>query len=210
MANYDVQISYLNESNEYDDLFPQVNISKILPRGLIVMWSGAIVDIPTGWLLCNGSNGTPDLRNKFVLGAGSNYGVGATGGSQTVRLTTAQIPSHNHGASTSTTTSITNNLSVDSNGEHSHEISSGPLNGQWGTVGAYRTGSGTSYAATAWVPGDGSSGNVSTDLAGSHIHTLSGSISASSSSSTSIGSTGSGQAHENMPPYYALCYSMKE
>lgn len=48
--------------------------------GLIVIWSGAIVDIPAGWVLCNGANGTPDLRNKFVIGAGNTYAVDETGG----------------------------------------------------------------------------------------------------------------------------------
>jgi len=49
-------------------------------RGAIVLWSGAIVDIPEGWVLCDGNNGTPDLRNKFVVGAGNTYAVDATGG----------------------------------------------------------------------------------------------------------------------------------
>ncbi|MBA7678089.1 hypothetical protein ES703_86360 [subsurface metagenome] len=49
-------------------------------RGLIVLWSGAIVDIPTGWVLCDGNNGTPDLRDKFIVGAGNTYAVGAAGG----------------------------------------------------------------------------------------------------------------------------------
>lgn len=40
-----------------------------IPTGVIVMWSGSIASIPSGWYLCNGSNGTPDLRNKFVIGA---------------------------------------------------------------------------------------------------------------------------------------------
>ena len=48
--------------------------------GQISLWSGAIVDIPDGWVLCDGSNGTPDLRNRFIPGAGSGYAVGATGG----------------------------------------------------------------------------------------------------------------------------------
>lgn len=52
-------------------------------RGIIVLWSGAIVDIPDGWILCDGNDGTPDLRNKFVVGAGHLYGVGAAGGSTT-------------------------------------------------------------------------------------------------------------------------------
>ena len=56
------------------------------------MWSGAIVDIPTGWALCNGSNNTPDLRNKFVAGAGDSYAVDATGGNNEITLASSQIP----------------------------------------------------------------------------------------------------------------------
>lgn len=52
-----------------------------MPSGGIIMWSGSIASIPTGWLLCDGSSGTPDLRTRFVIGAGSTYGVGGTGGS---------------------------------------------------------------------------------------------------------------------------------
>lgn len=51
-----------------------------VPSGAIMMWSGASTEIPSGWVLCNGSNNTPDLRNRFVIGAGSTYAVGATGG----------------------------------------------------------------------------------------------------------------------------------
>ena len=51
--------------------------------GMILLWSGAENAIPSGWVLCNGSNSTPDLRDRFVVGAGSSYSVGATGGSVT-------------------------------------------------------------------------------------------------------------------------------
>lgn len=51
--------------------------------GMILAWSGAIVDIPTGWYLCDGNNGTPDLRNRFVIGAGDTYSVDDTGGANT-------------------------------------------------------------------------------------------------------------------------------
>ena len=51
--------------------------------GMILLWSGAIVDIPAGYALCNGANGTPDLRDKFVVGAGSSYAVGGNGGAAT-------------------------------------------------------------------------------------------------------------------------------
>lgn len=50
-------------------------------KGMIVLWSGSVASIPGGWALCNGSNGTPDLRNRFVVGAGDTYAVDATGGS---------------------------------------------------------------------------------------------------------------------------------
>lgn len=54
--------------------------------GLIVHWSGAVVDIPAGWTLCDGTNGTPDLRNLFVIGAGGAYSPGDTGGQATVDI----------------------------------------------------------------------------------------------------------------------------
>jgi hypothetical protein len=70
------------------------------PVGGIILWSGSVASIPSGWALCNGSNGTPDLRNRFVVGAGSTYAVNATGGSAD-----AIVVSHTHTAtSTSTVT----------------------------------------------------------------------------------------------------------
>ena len=54
-----------------------------LPPGTIVLWSGTIAAIPTGWALCNGASGTPDLRDRFLVGAGGAYAVNATGGATT-------------------------------------------------------------------------------------------------------------------------------
>ena len=62
-----------------------------VPVGCIIMWSGAINDIPSGFVLCDGTNGTPDLRDKFVVGAGNNYAVDATGGQAD-----AIVPNHTH------------------------------------------------------------------------------------------------------------------
>lgn len=73
-----------------------VQVLRAMPPGGIIKWSGAIVDIPTGWALCNGSNGTPDLRDKFIVGAGSTYAVGATGGEATHTLTVDEMPAHTH------------------------------------------------------------------------------------------------------------------
>ena len=70
------------------------------PIGAIVLWSGSIDTIPDGWALCNGNtvNGrkTPDLRDRFVPGAGGGYAVGAKGGEASHQLTVAELPSHNH------------------------------------------------------------------------------------------------------------------
>ena len=71
--------------------------------GMIMLWSGSTATIPTGWVLCDGANSTPDLRNRFIVGAGSTYAVNATGGSAdaiTVSHThtaTVTDPGHTHG-----------------------------------------------------------------------------------------------------------------
>jgi hypothetical protein len=68
-------------------------VQNTIPSGVIVMWSGSIAAIPSGWFLCNGANGTPDLRDRFVGGAGGSFGVGATGGSAD-----AIVVDHTHSA----------------------------------------------------------------------------------------------------------------
>ena len=90
-----------------------------VPSGIIAVWSGSEGSIPSGWYLCNGSNGTPDLRNRFIVGAGSgsSYSVGNTGGSNTVTLSTSQIPAHSH-----TTNNHSHNASVSDPG-HGHSVS---------------------------------------------------------------------------------------
>lgn len=65
-----------------------------IPAGGILLWSGSIGSIPAGYVLCNGTNGTPDLRDRFIVGAGSTYAVNATGGSAD-----AVVVSHTHTAS---------------------------------------------------------------------------------------------------------------
>ena len=80
----------------------QTQLNALMPSGAIILWSGAASAIPSGFVLCNGSNSTPDLRARFVIGAqgdsGNTYDVGDTGGSATHTLTTAEMPSHNHSA----------------------------------------------------------------------------------------------------------------
>lgn len=67
-----------------------------VPAGCILIWSGTADNIPDGWALCDGQNGRPDLRDRFVLGAGTSHAVGDSGGSEEVTLTVEQMPRHAH------------------------------------------------------------------------------------------------------------------
>lgn len=80
---------------EVKRLSKEVSASSV-PSGTILPWYGALGNIPDGFVLCNGTNGTPDLRNRFLVGAGSSYSLGNTGGANTVTLSIAQMPSHSH------------------------------------------------------------------------------------------------------------------
>ena len=95
-----------NQIQTYDNLYGILQnapaVSNVVPTGLIAIWSGSVGSIPSGWLLCDGTNGTPDLRNSFILGAGNSYSVGQTGGSADAivvshtHTATVTDPGHNH------------------------------------------------------------------------------------------------------------------
>lgn len=203
--------------------------TNILPAGVITLWSGSIVSIPAGWYLCDGTNSTPDLRDRFVVGAGTTYAVGATGGANTVTLDATMIPAHTHSVTASGTTG---NQSAD----HTHTFS-GTSSGQSNTHSHGVTDPGHTHVLSnvwqygnGWTPAGGGSyfdqndpttnssttgisiGNASAD----HTHTYSGTTAGMSGSHThavtvagTSGSAGGGLAHENRPPYYALAYIMK-
>ena len=86
----------------YDNLYGIIGVQATsgatIPAGLISMWSGSIGSIPSGWYLCDGSNGTPNLTDRFIIGAGSTYAVNGTGGASTATLVTANLPAHTHTA----------------------------------------------------------------------------------------------------------------
>lgn len=153
----------------------------LVPSGGIIIWSGSSASIPSGWFLCNGSNSTPDLRDKFVVGAGSTYAVGATGGATTgtptinsYTLTTSDIPSHSHAAGT---LAVTGTVPTYTN----TQISTPHLS-VCGNVNA-----GVSTVAVTMGAMSGSTATAGTG--GSHTHTA---------NSMNI-----------LPPYYSLCYIMK-
>ena len=181
----------------------QGSLNSPFPTGGIILWSGSIASVPTGWLLCNGASGTPDLRDRFVVGAGNGYAVGATGGAATVALSIANLPSHNHGGVTGTVSndhSHTYSGTTSGVGDHVHAEMGAP--GQ-------STPDGSLTAAIGYGGGPSPVG-YNTAGAGAHSHTFSGTTSGfSANHNHGIPAEGSGSAHENRPPYYALAYIMK-
>lgn len=158
--------------------------------GVIVMWSGTIATIPSGWVLCNGSNGTPDLRNRFIIGAHSdNVGVANTTitgtGTQTGGTKDAIVVSHTH------------SISITSSGQsntHKH-LALDPDGGTVQTYGIPATGGPGApvYASIA-------NNNFLTGINNQdHTHTVSG----------TSASTGDSGTNQNLPPYYALAFIMK-
>ena len=204
-------LSYNSSNGQFSVSVPSAFVS-----GMIILWSGNTGNIPTGFVLCDGNNGTPNLTDRFVVGAGAAYGPGATGGSSSVTLSTSQLPSHNHSFSGSSSHSHTINnhthtfsASTNNQGSHVHNLlyNHGAFGGSSGAV-TPRSGN------TPVVPGI--SGRVSSE--GGHSHSMSGSTGNPSDRGTNTqtvtisgntGSTGSGSSVENRPPYYALCYIMK-
>lgn len=85
-----------------DNIYPILQNAPVsspaVPTGCILLWSGSTGSIPATWYLCDGTNGTPDLRDRFIVGAGNTYAVNATGGS-----TDAIVVSHNHTATSTVT-----------------------------------------------------------------------------------------------------------
>jgi hypothetical protein len=123
----------------YDNLYGIIGTAPAsgatIPAGLISIWSGATGAVPTGWYICDGTNGTPDLRNRFIVGAGSTYSVGANGGSADAITVT-----HTHTAT-----------STDAGHTHSIGTTSGTGIVQGGGLNGYATSGGTSGPGIASV-----------------------------------------------------------
>jgi len=83
--------------------FSDLKPASIIPAGVITMWSGAANAIPGGWALCDGTNGTPNLKGRFVVGYDPADGdfdtIGETGGEKRVTLQASELPQHTHNLS---------------------------------------------------------------------------------------------------------------
>lgn len=122
-----------------------------VPSGAIIMWSGSIASIPSGWALCNGANGTPDLRNRFVIGSSSDVS-----GVSNTNVTGANTKSG--GSKDAIIVSHTHSGSTNSAGAHTHTQSAGQY---VGTSNFGNSGNGVSMTT------------INTSSSGAHTHTLS-------------------------------------
>ena len=123
--------------------------------GMIILWSGAANAIPSGFVLCNGSNNTPDLRGRFVVGYADNdsdYDVNDTGGSKDNTLSVSQLPSHNHSFSGSASHNHTHTKAT-------HPSGSGPEQNQSGGPEDRTNFGDTGTTSTATVTISGTTGN---------------------------------------------------
>jgi hypothetical protein len=171
----------------------QYGYSGSVPVGGIILWSGSTATIPAGWQLCDGTNSTPDLRDRFVIGAGNTYAVAATGGAAT----------HTHSTPALTVPALSiPSLSVPALTIPSLTVSGSTNQGNSNT---------DRYSAINGCCGSYYSRDI-------HTHTVSGSTTASSTGigSTAANSTGTGTIAANtsgsassLPPYYALAYIMR-
>lgn len=149
---------------------------RVMPVGGIIMWSGALAAIPTGWALCDGAGGRPDLRNRFIYGAhGSGAAPGTTGGSAD-----AIAVAHTH-----TFTATSGGISAN----HTHSM----FGGNTARVLLPYIAGGGGIGGGGWTTGDyESTGGVSSD----HSHTTSG----------TTASTGAAGTNARLPPYYVLAF----
>lgn len=173
-----------------DNLYPILqnapSSAPSVPSGCILMWSGSIGSIPSGWYLCDGTNSTPDLRDRFIVAAGSTYSVAATGGSAD-----AIVVTHTHAAT-----------SVVTDAGHTHFIAADVYDSSM-----------TALSATNQVK-LGDSGDVDTryKLYGTSTAATLGKTSSATTGvtvATTNANSGSSGTGANLPPYYALAFIMK-
>ena len=150
-----------------------------VPKGSIIPWYGQIKDIPSGFALCDGKNGTPDLRDRFLVGAGNEYQLSNIGGLKEVILEAPEVGSHYHAVG----------------GFH------------WNNGGKFFIEKGWDYLKTCTLPADGREAGWN-GSGGGHGSSAITNPTYNQITSLSI-ATEAQKPHENRPPYYALYYIIK-
>ena len=187
------------------------NILEIFPKYMVIPWASSTTDYPTGWALCDGSNGTPDLRGRFIYGSypstSSLYGsdpsttsLPGSGGEENVQLTTEMMPNHSH--------DLLNNIYPSS----------------WTFIPGYGNCFASGFGYDAYEPGSGlqlyAEINTATCITWSNVCGINMSCPSNfiespvtylneNSSYFPSQTSPSNPSHNNMPPYYVLIYIMK-
>ena len=198
-----------------------------IPKGIVAMWAGELINIPAGWKLCDGLEGRPNMLARFIRGIQTSVtNPGATGGADSLTLSAANMPSHKHSMGTHTHTetahahamthSHTVTGSLSSAGSHTHSVNTYSYNKAAYYLVVEQTAAiynfpVQSVSSSYYTVG---SYNVSQcyysrspSAAGDHSHTLSdASVPAFSGNS---GSVGAGTALAILPTYYALAFIIK-
>lgn len=164
----------------------------LTPIGGLILWYGDAAAIPAGWALCDGTNGTPDLRGRIPVGVDPGQAefdtLGKTGGAKTVTLSTGQIPGHNH--------------TQDSHGHgvtdpaHRHGF-----DGDTGFRYVVTTPAGTDHANTA-------AGGTQTPISFGAMDTATTGVTVNGATATNQ-AAGGGGSHTNLQPYLALHFIMR-
>ena len=200
-----------------------------VPAGVIAMWSGTNANIPSGWALCDGTNSTPDLTDRFILGRAAASNTNSTGGANTVTLATGNLPAHTHssgniatdsaGAHTHTLSGNTgaggdhnHNGSTSNTGNHSHTLQN-VGNTQYQAPNATINNNYGSNTKLATNSAGAHSHNLTIGNSGTHTHTLSGNAASAGAHTHTMsgdtGSVGSGTAVTITPVYYTLAFIIK-
>lgn len=202
-----------------------------IPSGAIMMWNGTNSNIPSGFVLCDGNNGTPDLTDRFILGRGSSSNSGSAGGANTVTLAEGNLPSHTHDSG---------NLAAAAGGDHSHNFNANTGNSGNHSHNGYTSNTGNhTHQVRKTNTGNGGGGfmhhnlsynnpnadagsvntagahshNVATYGAGDHSHNFNANTGNSGTHTHNIsgntGATGSGSALTVTPIHFTLAFIMK-
>lgn len=174
-------------------------LESLFPIGTILMYAGNIA-VPTGWHVCDGTGGTIDLRKKFIRGANSVSEAGNTGGAESVTLGVANLPSHNHSATTTVNLTKSTNLNPALDNVKDQIIST-----QRETYyQVFDMGGDKHYTLESGYENPTDKGVV--ELTVGDIVGYVSDINYTASATTTIGYTGSGNSFSILPPYYDVIY----
>lgn len=179
-----------------------------IPIGCIVMWGGSVSTIPSGWRLCDGTNGTPDLRDRFIVGAKSDSGGAATTtitgvDSKTGGFKDATLVSHVHAASSSVSNTVSVSDDIDSWTATFYASDSGlyAVSGIASNAGY----NGSTFSDNVYSSTNNENRGVTLTRSRTHKHT----VGVTSTVTTTVDTEGISGTNRNLPPYYALAFIMK-